>query len=67
MRKITGSLFQSIDGVIQAPGRPEEDPAGFSHGGWVFPYFDETVADPIGRLLGDTHKLLLGRRRMKLN
>ena len=41
MRKIIGSLFQSLDGVIQAPGGPEEDQAGFAHGGWVFPYFDD--------------------------
>ena len=40
MRKIIGSLFQSLDGVIQAPGGPEEDQSGFAHGGWVFPYFD---------------------------
>ena len=37
MRKIIGSLFQSLDGVIQAPGGPEEDQTGFAHGGWVFP------------------------------
>jgi hypothetical protein len=37
MRRISGSLFQSLDGVIQAPGGPEEDPTDFTHGGWVFP------------------------------
>lgn len=66
MRKIIGSLFQSLDGVIQAPGGPEEDPAGFSYGGWVFPYFDETLAEPMGRLLGSTYELLLGRRTYEI-
>jgi len=35
MRKIIGSLFHSLDGVIQAPGGPEEDQTGFAHGGWI--------------------------------
>ena len=46
MRKIIGSLFQSLDGVIQAPGGPEEDQTGFAHGGWVFPYFDDALDEP---------------------
>ena len=36
MRRITGSLFQSLDGVIQAPGGPEEDQTGLRQGGWTF-------------------------------
>ena len=52
MRKIIGSLFQSLDGVIQAPGGPEEDQTGFAHGGWVFPFFDDSLDEPMGRLLG---------------
>ena len=51
MRKIVCSLFQSLDGVIQAPGGPEEDQTGFAHGGWVFPYFDDSLDEPMGRLL----------------
>jgi dihydrofolate reductase len=62
MRKIIGSLFQSLDGVIQAPGGPEEDQTGFAHGGWVFPYFDDSLDGPMGRLLGGSYELLLGRR-----
>ena len=39
MSKITGSLFQSLDGVIQAPGGPEEDQTGFAHGRLGVPLF----------------------------
>src|SRR3954451_6596431 len=66
MRKIIGSLFQSLDGVIQAPGGPEEDQTGFAHGGWVFPYFDDARAEPMGRLLGGSYELLLGRRTYEI-
>ena len=66
MRKIIGSLFQSLDGVIQAPGGPEEDQTGFAHGGWVFPYFDDTLDKPMGRLLGGSYELLLGRRTYEI-
>ena len=48
MRRISGSLFQSLDGVIQAPGGPEEDQTDFAHGGWVFPYFDGSLDEPMG-------------------
>jgi dihydrofolate reductase len=66
MRRITGSLFQSLDGVIQAPGGPEEDRTGFQHGGWTFPYFDASLAEPMGRLLGGNYELLLGRRTYEI-
>jgi dihydrofolate reductase len=66
MRRIIGSLFQSLDGVIQAPGGPEEDQAGFPHGGWVFPYFDGSLDEPMGRLLGGSYELLLGRRTYEI-
>src|SRR5215207_8910862 len=66
MRKIIGSLFQSLDGVIQAPGGPEEDQSGFAHGGWVFPYFDDSLAEPMERLLGGSYELLLGRRTYEI-
>ena len=66
MRKIIGSLFQSLDGVIQAPGGPEEDQTGFAHGGWVFPYFDDSLGEPMGRVLGGSYELLLGRRTYEI-
>src|SRR4051794_3156698 len=66
MRKIIGSLFQSLDGVIQAPGGPGEDQTGFAHGGWVSPYFDDSLDEPMGRLLGGSYELLLGRRTYEI-
>jgi dihydrofolate reductase len=66
MRKVVGSLFQSLDGVIQAPGGPEEDTTGFAYGGWVYPYFDGSLDEPMGRLLGGSYELLLGRRTYEI-
>ena len=44
MRRLTGSVFQSLDGVMQAPGGPEEDPTSdFRFGGWVQPYWSEDM------------------------
>lgn len=63
MRKIMGGMFQSLDGVIQAPGGPSEDPTGgFAHGGWMFPVADEVVGEAIGDFFARPYDLLLGRR-----
>jgi dihydrofolate reductase len=63
MRKIRGSLFASLDGVIQAPGGPSEDPTGgFAHGGWLPQFFDEDVGAAIDAVFGNSYDLLLGRR-----
>jgi dihydrofolate reductase len=63
MRKLTGAVFQSLDGVIQAPGGPEEDPSGgFKFGGWLANYFDEDAGKEIDRLFVGSFDLLLGRR-----
>lgn len=63
MRKIIGAVFMSLDGVIQAPGGPEEDPTGgFRLGGWLAPYFDEAVGKRIDALFTEPFDLLLGRR-----
>ncbi len=44
MRRILAGAFVSLDGVMQAPGGPGEDPScGFAFGGWVAPYWDEAV------------------------
>ena len=62
-RKITGSLFVSLDGVIQAPGGPTEDPTnGFDEGGWLFKLPDDGVNQTLGDLFGGAYDLLLGRR-----
>jgi len=63
MRKIIASTFVSLDGVMQAPGGPDEDPVnGFKFGGWVFPYADDTMGSVIGELFAKPFALLLGRK-----
>ena len=49
-RKITGAAFLSLDGVMQAPGGPTEDPTGgFDQGGWVFKLWDEGIDETLAR------------------
>ena len=63
MRRIRGSAFVSLDGVMQAPGGPSEDPTGgFAHGGWLPQFFDEDVGQAIDDFFGSDYDLLLGRR-----
>lgn len=63
MRKLTGAMFLSLDGVLQAPGGPTEDPTGgFRNGGWATSYFDETLFGVIGGWFTPPYALLLGRR-----
>jgi dihydrofolate reductase len=63
MRKIVGTAFQSLDGVMQAPGGPSEDPTdGFDLGGWQFGFPDDEAGDAIGESLHPPYALLLGRR-----
>ena len=62
-RRIIGGVFLSLDGVMQAPGGPEEDPTGgFAHGGWLTTVFDEDLGAEIDRLFDREYDLLLGRR-----
>jgi len=63
MRKITGGVFLSLDGVIQGPGGPSEDPTGgFDEGGWVFRVGDEGAFESIETWFAGDYDLLLGRR-----
>jgi dihydrofolate reductase len=63
MRRIIGSVFVSLDGVMQAPGDPEEDPTGgFELGGWLAGFFDDAIGERIDRLFTPPFDLLLGRR-----
>jgi dihydrofolate reductase len=60
MRRLTGAVFQSLDGVMQAPGGPEEDPTSdFRFGGWAFPFWGDSPFDDV--IMGD-YDLLLGKR-----
>ncbi|MFC3208312.1 dihydrofolate reductase family protein [Aquamicrobium soli] len=62
MRKIKASTFVSLDGVMQAPGGPEEDRSGgFRFGGWTVPYADDTTGAAVGEILAEPYDLLLGR------
>ena len=62
-RTITGAAFLSLDGVMQAPGGPTEDPTGgFSEGGWMFKVWDEGIEPTLGSLFSGEYDLLLGRR-----
>jgi dihydrofolate reductase len=66
-RRIIGGFFQSVDGVIQAPGGPEEDPTGgFQHGGWLATMFDEGLGNQIDSLFAQPYDLLLGRRTYEI-
>ncbi|MDB5554072.1 MAG: dihydrofolate reductase [Rhizobium sp.] len=63
MRKITAAVFVSLDGVMQAPGGPDEDTAsGFTAGGWTFHYFDEATGSVMDELFQRKFDLLLGRK-----
>lgn len=67
MRRIRPASFISMDGVMQAPGGPEEDPSGgFAFGGWTAPHFDEEVGTLMDRAMGREYDLLLGRRTYEI-
>jgi dihydrofolate reductase len=55
-------MFATLDLVGQAPGGPDEDPAGFPFGGWQAPLLDEVAGAQVGAAYEDTDALLLGRR-----
>src|SRR5258708_7356381 len=67
MRKITVGAFVSMDGVMQAPGGPTEDPTkGFEFGGWGTPYFDPVFGEEVDGIPTDQHDLLLGRKTYEI-
>lgn len=62
-RKIIGAVFTSLDGVMQAPGGPDEDTTGgFEHGGWFAALFEEAVGNQVDTFFKPPFDLLLGRR-----
>ncbi|RJQ36330.1 dihydrofolate reductase [Candidatus Parcubacteria bacterium] len=63
MRKLIVLTFISLDGVMQAPGGPQEDTSGgFKYGGWTVPYFDEFLGNVMDEQMGHPFALLLGRK-----
>jgi dihydrofolate reductase len=67
VRKIIVGAQVSLDGVMQAPGGPTEDPTkGFRFGGWSMPYFDQVFGEELDRLFKEKFDLLLGRRTYEI-
>ena len=67
MRKIQVGAQLSLDGIMQAPGGPTEDPTGgFKFGGWALPYFDQVGGDEINRIFAEPFDLLLGRKTYEI-
>jgi dihydrofolate reductase len=67
MRKLVVNTFLTLDGVMQAPGGPEEDPAGgFAYGGWSVNYWDEIMGELMGRVMGKPFDLVLGRKTYEI-
>ena len=67
MRKIIVGAFVSMDGVMQAPGGPTEDPTkGFKFGGWFVPYFDPEFGEEVDAIFKSQPDLLLGRKTYEI-
>lgn len=67
MRKLMTNTFVSLDGVMQAPGGPEEDRSGgFDHGGWLVGYWDELAQQTMRALMARPFELVLGRRTYEI-
>jgi dihydrofolate reductase len=67
MRKIIAITQVSVDGVMQGPGGPEEDPAnGFTHGGWALPFVDDALSQIIDETMASKFDMLLGRRTYEI-
>jgi dihydrofolate reductase len=67
MRELIVNTFLTLDGVMQAPGGPEEDPSGgFEHGGWSFGYWDEQMLKAMGESMSKPFDLVLGRKTYEI-
>jgi dihydrofolate reductase len=67
MRKIIVLTFITLDGVMQGPGGPTEDPSGnFTLGGWTVPYFDDFLGQTMGEQMSKPFDLLLGRKTFEI-
>jgi dihydrofolate reductase len=67
MRRVTVNTFLTLDGVMQAPGGPAEDPTGrFTAGGWSFNYWDDVMGGVMGEAMAAPFDLLLGRKTYEI-
>lgn len=67
MRKTIAITQVTVDGIMQGPGGPEEDPTnGFTHGGWAMPFGDETLQQVINETMAGEFDMLLGRRTYEI-
>lgn len=67
MRRIIVTMFLSMDGVLQAPGGPQEDTTGgFKYGGWIVPFGDDVTNEALGKIMSSPFDLLLGRRTYEI-
>jgi dihydrofolate reductase len=67
MRELIVNTFLTLDGVMQAPGGPDEDPSGgFEHGGWSFGYWDEQMQSAMGESMSKPFDLVLGRKTYEI-
>jgi len=68
MRKLIVAEFISLDGVIQAPGGPQEDTeGGFTHGGWTWPYWHDSIGAHFFEAMGEADAMLLGRKTWEIH
>jgi dihydrofolate reductase len=67
MRKLIVNTFVTLDGVMQAPGGPEEDPTeNFNYGGWSFNYWDDVMGKAMDEFMSNSFELLLGRKTYEI-
>jgi dihydrofolate reductase len=67
MSRLVVNTNLTLDGVMQAPGGPEEDPSGgFEHGGWSFGYWDEQMQEAMGEAMSTPFDLVLGRKTYEI-
>src|SRR5919199_4769075 len=66
MRNVIVGARVSMDGVLQAPSGPDQDPTTFKFGGWAWPYGDQELFEELDRLFSEPFDLLLGRKTYEI-